>query len=625
MIKEDLIEYKAKLSKLSEEEKKLREMYLRKMSLGEIQGPMTGYPSIDKTCLGIYKEEEYFSEKPKETVTEALFKNNANNLDTTALEYFGGKISYGKFENNIKELVKSLNKYGVKKGDYVSVCLLGMPEAMTSFYSNGYLGASTIFLAPYLDIDTMISDIKKNNSKILFILDMFYEKGKEKFDKVIEECGIEKVVVVPILNSSILGKVKKNKKLENDKFIYYNDFIKEGKNTELPEMVKYEEDMPVAVVYSSGTTGVLKGVLLSHDSVNNLSIAYTAFGFDLSGGQSVYQAIPVWSSTGLVAVGTVPLYFGATLHENPKFEPDVFSENIGKYKDNWGIATTELFNGLSNIKDKPSFKLKKRLKILDYSKLHTVLIGGTFASPNDKKRLNEIFKEIGSPARANSGYGTCENGSTVCAELNHIDYPDYSIGHPIPGATVIAIDKDCNELQYGQRGELAVKTNCGMLRYYNRPDLDGIFFKDKGSDDVYKHTGDIGYVLPNGTVIYEGRGNDISIINGEQLYNFDVKRELLNDKDIFDCEVFINPNGKLCANIVFKEKDNVDIESKLVELQQKIYDVYNNINYVPIDFKIRDSFPMASSTKRDYKSIKEEKEGYIELNFTPNKQLKKSY
>ena len=120
----------------------------------------TGYPSIDKPQLGVYKEEEYFSERPKENITEALFNNNKNNLDTIALEYFGNKITYKKFFERINDLTKSLSMYGVKKGDYVSICLAGIPEAMTSIYSLGYLGAVGIYLAPYLDIDTMISDIR---------------------------------------------------------------------------------------------------------------------------------------------------------------------------------------------------------------------------------------------------------------------------------------------------------------------------------------------------------------------------------------------------------------------------------------------------------------------------------
>ena len=615
MNKKSLFDYKEKIFNLSKEEHILREKYLRNLI-----GPQTGYPSIDKPQLSVYNEEKYFKKHEGKNITQVLFENNADNLNTVATRYFFTNIKYKKFFENIKNLVKAFDKNGIKKGSHVSVCLPGMPESMTTLYALGYMGAVGIFMAPYQDVDAMISDIKKDNSKILVIMDKFYESGKAKFDRVIEEAGIEKVVIVPTLNSSVLRVIEKKKKYNNPKITMYNDFVKEGKDNELPEMAKYEKDMPVAVVYSSGTTGVLKGIVLSHDSINNIAISYESFGFDLSRGQRLYQAIPAWSSTGLVAVGTIVFNYGATLDENPIFEPLVFSKNLGLNKDNWGIGTTELFQGLSQVKENKLYRFLNKIGIISYKKMHTVLIGGTFSTPNDKQKINEALEALGCPAKAKAAYGTCENGSTVTAELNGYDYPDYSIGHPIPGVSVMAIDENCNELQYGQRGELAVKTNCGMIDYYNRPDLN-IFFKDAGSFDTYKHTGDIGYVLPDGVVIYEGRKNDVSVVNGETLYNFDVKKAILDDKDVFDCEVFLNPKGNFCANIVLKD-NTIDYNAKIDQLQDDIYHRFNNKNYVPIDYIFLESFPMATSTKRDYKLIKSQSTGYITREYKePSKKL----
>ena len=68
--------------------------------------------------------------------------------------------------------------YGVKKGDYIGVCAVGMPESMYSIQSNSHLGSAGIYLAPYLDHDTMLSDLKKGNTKILMVMDLFYKKAK---------------------------------------------------------------------------------------------------------------------------------------------------------------------------------------------------------------------------------------------------------------------------------------------------------------------------------------------------------------------------------------------------------------------------------------------------------------
>ena len=615
----NLDEYRKQIESLSEEDLKKRDGLLISMAKGETFGPLTGFSSLDKTRLKYYKMDKYYDLLVKKTVTEAFYSQNSQNLDNVALEYFFSKITYKKFFEEIEKLAKAFQKNNVQKGDYVSICSAGIPEAMYAIYALGYFGAVGIYLPPYLNKETMINDINKNNSKILLVMDLFYSQYKDLFDEVKEKTSLEKIVIVPTLNSSILGKLQKEKHFPNTK--NYNEFLEEGKKEVLSPMAPYEKDMPAAVVYSSGTTGDLKGVLLSHDSINNSAASYSAFGFDLNPDQKIYQAIPVWSSTGLVAVGTTPLFYGATLHQNPQFDPIVYSKNLGLNRDNWGIGTTELFGGLLDLKDDFKFKMMLKLHILDYKELRNTIIGGTFSTPNDRERLNKVLAQIGSPAKIRASYGTCENGSIVSAELNGVEHPDYSVGIPIPGTEIFAIDENYQELPYYQRGELVVKTDNGMLRYYNRPELNKIFIQGHENLRGFKHTGDIGYIVPSGDVIYEGRANDVSVVNEETIYNFDVKKAILNDKDVFDCEVFLHPTeDKLCANIVFfenspfKTETNTEIlKDKMIEIQKMIKQIFGDENYIPEFFKIRDCFPMAASTKRDFKKIKSETDGYIYL------------
>ena len=620
MTKEELNKLNNWIMNLSEEERKKRRLYLRKLSLGEIQGPPVGYASIDMPWLKCYDEVKYKIDFPKEIFYEGLYRQNKDYLSNIAINYFYTNISFKKLFERINSLVKALSYYGIKDGDYVSVCMPGIPESMYAVNAFSYIGAVGIFLPPYLDKKTMLADVSKNKSKIMIITDIFYEKNKSVFDEVIDESGIEKVIIVPILNSSVLNVFQKKKGLLNEKFIYYNDFIKEGKDEKMPEMAKYYFNRPLAVVYSSGTTGILKGVLLSNDSFVNSAASYTAFGFDLSRGQKIYQAIPVWSSTGLIADGTTALYYGCTLYQNPKFEADVYSKNLGKYKINWGIATTELFNGLLNLSEDKFFMLLVKLGIVDYKQITHAYIGGTLSTKNDKDKLDLAIKKLGGNAKIRGSYGTCENGSIVTAELNGYEYPEHSVGIPIPGVNIMCIDENENEVPLGERGEIAVCTKCGMINYYNRPDLNHIFFSD--GKDIFKHTGDMGRITKDGVLLYEGRLNDFSIIDSQKIYNFDIKNTILSKNTIYDCEVFTNDDGIFCAHIIFKyEISNIDDE--LSNIQKMIYEKFGLDCYVPKYFKIRKSFPMASSTKRDYKLLKSETDDFIYHEFYNGKQLTK--
>ena len=96
MTVEDLKKYKEKLSKLSEKEKELRNIYLRKIAQGEISGPLTGYPSVDKPWYRYYDDLSINASLPKMTAYEFMYSRNKDNQNDVAINYFGNKIKYKK-------------------------------------------------------------------------------------------------------------------------------------------------------------------------------------------------------------------------------------------------------------------------------------------------------------------------------------------------------------------------------------------------------------------------------------------------------------------------------------------------------------------------------------------------
>ena len=616
----DLKEYKKKLRNLSEEEQKLRDLYLRDMAVGKIQGPPTKYPSLNKRNLAFYDEKNPTFEPHPDNVTKCLEENNRARLGKIALEYGISKISFKNFINEKNSIVKSLVKNGIKEKKYIVACLPGIPESMYLTYALGHLNAVGIFMPPYLDIDSMISDINKDSCELLFILDKFLDNDQvyQKINKVIEETNIKKIVIVPALYSAFPKKISNiliNKKRYNDKFIYWDDFINEGKNEILPPISEYKEDQPVIVVYSSGSTGKLKGIELSHDNLVLPPQTYKNLGINLSSNQKFYQSIPLWSSTGLVALGTSPLYYGCTVYQNPDLQPEKFLKNIGRHHINWAVGTRDIFNaGIDSVKNSKTFDILRRLGYYQYKQLSDIFIGGTLLTDKDKIRLSHEFYNLGSKVGAKSSYGTCENAAIVT--LDNI---------PLPGVTILILDNDNHEMYYNEVGRIAIKSDFEMMGYYNRPDLDkDIYYYDE-IGDRYLITGDIGYLTDDHKLVVLGRDSDVSIIKGKIIHNFILSNIILKHENVEDSEVFSKQNDDgisyLCNHLVLKNVPKGQEKDILMEIQQSIYTELNDIDFVPEYFKVRDFFPIAPSTKRDYNKLKNETDGYY---YIPSNYLKNS-
>ncbi len=616
MTKEELNKLKEWISELSEDDKKERDLYLMKLAKGEIQGPPVGYPVIDIPQLQYYDFDKYIEQKPKMTVTEKLFVNNSNNLNYRAIEFFGNKISFKKLFDNIKATVKSLSNIGVKKGDYVTICATGLPEVAYLFYAMGYMGSVGLFIPPYLNESKMISDIGYKNSKVLIVMDALYNLIEE----TIKESTIEKIIIIPTLNSSKMPFLSKKVKLNNpEKEMLWNDFIKLGKNCELPKMVEYEENMPLSVVYSSGTTGNLKGILLSHDSYQNSVQAYPEIGVDIHKGQKLYQIIPAWSSTGTSTCLHLPLTYGCCVFMDPRFTKDKFAQNISKKKINYAVGTTSLYEG---------FEKKSNIKNRKFPDFHYPFVGGTAITEKQKNHLEEIFREHGCENKVRTAYGRCEDGAAIATQNQQIAHQKNSVGIPLSNVLVEIVDDDGNDLTYNQRGTIVVTSKCGMIEYYNNPELNKNFYSYDNVGNKWSRTGDIGYISSNGELFVLGRSNDFSLVNGKKIYNFDIKSILVEEQDIKDCEVVCKEteNGNaLCAHIIFEnEYQPNNLDKRLSELQNRIYEVFNDVDMVPEVFKIRNEFPVAQSTKRDMRTIKEESDGFIYKKYIRGKVKKKT-
>ena len=572
----------------------------------------TGYATIDKPWQNFFKMDKFYDINNTMTIYQDIYANNKDYLDNIALQYFGSNISYEKLFKNIDKTSKSLEEYDIKKGDFVTVCCAGIPEVIYTIYALAKMGAVANLMAPYFDSKQMSDRISECESDTLIVMDKFYPQ----INDAIKRSSIKKVIVIPTLNSSLLRFLpnKDKIKLNYVNELWWNQFIKDGKDRNIPDTFEYEKDYPLCMVYSSGTTGASKAIVLSHDSFQYSVLSYDANTVDVLRGQKMYQIIPPWYSTGFNTSIHLPLHKGLKVFQDPRFERDVFVKNIVKHKVDYAVAPTSMYEGFLDE------KLIKGKKLINFD---NPFEGGEPLTSEVKSKIEANFEKMGVKSKIKIGYGQCECGAQATSQSQHIEHVEGSVGIPIPGVMISIFDDNFKELKYGERGNILVNTPCGMLEYFKNPDATKKYFHYDEYGRKWNCTGDIGYMAENGDLFIEGRKEDFTVVNNEKIYNFDIENPIRPLENIENCDCIGRPNTEgsydLGFHIIFTEnyrqkyEDPEELMNELSRIQKIIYDKYNNINMVPKYFKIRKSFPYKPSGKRDIEALGKETDNFIHL------------
>lgn len=612
MKKEEIISLKNMILNMSNIPSEQKDIIISEIDSGKYYDFASGYATIDKPWQRYFKMDKLNSIKNDSTIYQDILKNNTDYLDDVAIMYFGTKITYRQLFDNIDKTAKSLEEYGVRKGDFVTVCCAGIPEAIYTVYALAKIGAIANLMAPYFDKEQMIERINDCESKTIIVMDTFYPQIKDAITK----SSIKNTIVIPTLNSSLLRFLpnKNNSKIKLDYIneTWWKQFVKDGRKRIVPQTFEYVKDYPLCMVYSSGTTGASKAILLSHDSFQNSVLSYDANSIDIIRGQKMYQIVPPWFSTGLNTSIHLPLHSGVIIFQDPRFERDIFVKNIIKQNMDYAIAPTSMYEG---------FLDEKLIKGKRLTRLANPFEGGEPLPSEVKSKIEANLKKIGCDTTLRVAYGQCECGAQSTSQSQNINHLDGSVGIPIPGVTIGIFDDDFNELKYYERGNILVDTPCGMLEYYKNPEATEKYFYYDSYGRKWSCTGDIGYIAENGDLFVEGRKEDYTIVNGNKIYNFDIESAIQKEEDIKICDCISkhndNGNKDLGLHIIFDEKyiskysNRKELEERLKEIQYVIYEKYNNIDMVPCYFKIREKFPHKPSGKRDIEALENETEGFI--------------
>ena len=571
---------------------------------------LTGFPSIDKPWLKQYTEGWTSELIPQKTVYRNIYDNNINHKDDIAIIFNGFKTSYAKMFEMTENYAKALKANGIKKGDCVSMCLSYTPEAVGLVLACSKIGALANFINPLFTTEQKIARLNEAQAKITIILDAMFPYMKD----AIKEIHSEKIVILPAISSlpfivrkMVELKAKKSDDLKdfcaNDKrYFSWTSFVKSSALYKGKTETEYEPDRPLVMVYSSGTTGASKGIVLTNDGINALFTHFQSKDFPHERGDTFLTMVPIWFSTGNVLSMLNPVAHGMTLILEPVFSVDSFVKDVIKYKPNMTVVATSLWLGLIKAKE---------CENIDLSHLKYPISGGEKILQAQETAINDFFKAHNATVPLMKGYGMCELGGS--ATVSSFRYSKLNgVGYPIKGVTVSAFDIDTNEeMKYGERGEIRVDSPARMKGYFNNEKAtNDYFYKDKDGV-VWGCTGDIGYVDEDGEVFILGRASDCYYTDdNKRVFHFDIENIILQDESVSDCKVVQTADKtKVVAHLILNG-NCTNTEQIIERIHKRCCDNLDEYA-LPTHYKIRDVFPVHSNGKRDNESLKKDTESLI--------------
>ena len=456
-------------------------------------------------------------EYPHKTMYEMIASAAKRKPDHVAYIFMGKKTTYPEFMKRIDAAAKGLYKMGIRKGDKVTICMANTPQALDCFYALNRIGAIPNMIHPLSAAQEIAFYLNFSRSKAILTLDQFYEKvasiqpqlenpTKILIAKVADELPIPLNVLYPMTKAA-----RTVKKLPKTGCTLWYDMVRAGKNVKLPP-ISNRYDECGAILYSGGTTGTTKGIMLSNLNFNALglqTIAASGFTMDEISNMKMLSVMPVFHGFGLGIGIHTALIAGGTCILIPQFNVKIYAETLVKQKPNLIPGVPTLFEALLRAEN---------LEGADLSFLKGIFSGGDSLSPELKRKVDAFLKDHGCTEQIREGYGTTECVTASC--LTPKDYARQgSIGVPFPDTFYKIVEPGTtNEVEANTEGEICISGPTVMLGYMDNPEETKQTLRRHYDGRIWLHTGDLGHMDQDGFVYFRQRIKRMIITSGYNVY-----------------------------------------------------------------------------------------------------------
>lgn len=444
---------------------------------------------------------------------EAVEKVAKKYPEAVAFDFMGKSTTYRRMVERIEDCAKALKAIGICEGDKVTIAMPNCPQAVSMFYAINLVGGIANMIHPLSAEKEIEFYLNESESVAAITLDQFYQK----FANIRKNTKISHLIIARIKDELpallkvgyALTEGRKIPKLPADApVLKWNDFLKKGNNVN-DYKVSHKGSEPAVILYSGGTTGTTKGIVLTNQNFNALGEQVIAANSMFRPGDKMLAAMPIFHGFGLGVCIHTMLTQGGRCILIPRFTPDSYAKQMVKYQCNFIAGVPTLYEALLRL---PS------MEGVDLSCLKGVFSGGDSLSIELKKKLDKFLADHNASIQVREGYGTTETVTACCLTPSHM-YKEGSIGLPFPDTYIKIVEPGTDrEFPYGEEGEILLAGPTVMKEYMHHPKETAQTLRKHEDGLTWVYTGDLGSMDDQGFVYFKGRAKRMIVTSGYNVY-----------------------------------------------------------------------------------------------------------
>ncbi len=453
---------------------------------------------------------DYFDGSMFEAV-ENIAKQYPNYI---AFDFMGRSTTYKELIRQIETCARSLKTLGIRPGDKVTIAMPNCPQAIYLFYAVNLVGGIANMIHPLSAEKEIEFYLNESGSIAAITLDQFYHK----FARVRNNTKVVNIIIAsikdalsaPMKAGYMLTQGRKIDKIPADApVILWKEFTKLGSFCSNDYKIPRTGAEPAVILYSGGTTGTTKGIVLTNRNFNALGQQVIATNPMFRPGDKMLAAMPIFHGFGLGVCIHTMLTQGGRCILVPRFTPKSYAKDLVKNRCNFIAGVPTLYEALLRLPDMDG---------ADLSCLKGVFSGGDSLSIELKKKFDKFLYDHKASIQVREGYGTTETVTACCLTPVHI-YKEGSIGLPFPDTYIKIVEPGTEqELPYGEEGEILLAGPTVMKEYMHHPEETAQTLRTHADGLTWVYTGDLGTMDEQGFVYFKGRAKRMIVTSGYNVY-----------------------------------------------------------------------------------------------------------